>query len=390
MAGGRLCCVIVAAMAAVVGAMAAPASASHPPLGTGDMFAPDSYVEKPLAPDAPLDPNSATMAATLNAEIQQQWQNPQPWHKPTIDYQWCSPRVYTVPASQPLVNVTLPNDASALLKQQLSQVPIPPHAETYEGCPDRPLVIHQPSTNRMWDIWVAVKNAAGQWSARYGGLITPENGMHGVSQNPGHWEDPPFGFGRRFGTTATSFPKLAGLARISELTAGVVDHVIMFNMQAPAPCWRWPAQRMDGETINNTKPEALARRVQGDVTASKIPYGAILNNPAAPPYGSILRLPASLDLDALNLPPFTKTMAKAVQRHGLVLTDRGGQMGFITEVPPKILGEPGHAADADPYMGPGGILAPHQHRWDLLIKAFPWDKLQVLAARPGTNPCQTQ
>jgi hypothetical protein len=376
MAGGRLFCVVVLSMAFAVGAFAAPAGA--------DVFAPDSYVEKPLADDAPLDPNSATMIATLRLEIEQQFNAPRVQDKPTVDNLWCTPHVYTVPASQPLVDVDLPADASPALRQQLSKVPIPSHAWT-GNCPDFPLVINQPSTNKMWDIWLARKDSTtGRWSAVYGGLITPDNGMRGLSQNPGHWEDPPNGFGRRFGTAATSIPKLAGLATISELQAGQVGHVLAFNMQAPAPCWRWPAQRMDGRTLYSDT-DSIPGSAVAMAQKPQSPYGAIMNNPAAPPYGAILRLPASLDIDALNLPTFTETMAKAVQRHGMVLADRGNQMGFVTEMAPRELGIPGHESDPDPY----GPIFEGRSRVDL-VRAFPWDKLEVVAARPGTNPCQTQ
>jgi len=53
-------------MTVVWAVLAGPAFAEDGPRAR---FAPDSYVEKPLAPDAPLDPNSATMVATLKAEF---------------------------------------------------------------------------------------------------------------------------------------------------------------------------------------------------------------------------------------------------------------------------------------------------------------------------------
>ena len=77
-------------------------------------------------------------------------------------------------------------------------------------------------------------------------------------------------------------------------------------------------------------------------------------------------------------------LQQAVQRHGLVISERG-RTGFPVETPPRILGEPGHENDPDPYIpyfdgrdGPG------------VVAEFPWEQLQVLAARPGTDPCQTQ
>ena len=356
MAGGRLFHGVACAWAVALCAFAVPAAA--------DTFAPNSYVEQDLAPDAPIDPNSATMVQRVVNEVDHGMtlSNPQ---KPNVDYQWCAPRVYTVSAAQPPVHVNLPSDASPALKEQLEWVPIPPYANTVPAtaCGDRPLVIWQPSTNTVWDMWVAGKDALGQWSARYGGkigasVLKPQ--LRNVAQNPGHWEDPPFGYGRRFGTAATSIPKISGLPRISEIQAGLVDHVINIQLGKPGPCWRWPAQRMDG-IINST-----------------------LNDPAAPPYGSILRLPADLNIDAMNISRFTKAIAKGAQKHGMVVNDRG-RVGFGVEVPPRLLGEPGHANDPDPYVPYfDGRSGPQ------IVDEFPWEQLQVLAPRPGTQACQTQ
>jgi hypothetical protein len=340
----------VAIVCALMLAGAAPANAG--------LFAPDSFVNKPLPSTAPLDPNSSTMVTALRLEVQREAADPDVRNRPNINTWWCSPRVYTVPAAQPTVKVDIVG-ASALdpnLQQQFAAVPIPPGAREDENCTDRNLVIHQPSTDKMWEFWVMNHDAAtDKWSARYGGEIGPEDtGMLGLSQSPGYWTDRPTGFGHRYGATGTSIPLLAGLQTTAELQAGNIDHSIAFAMRSPAACWRFPAQRQDG-----------------DLSGS---------NSLAPPEGAILRLPASLNITSLNLPHYTAMVARAVQRYGMHLRDRAAHVAFYAEHP--------QADSPDPYAGPGGVF--QGVPGDQLMAKFPWDKLQVLAVAPGHSACQTQ
>jgi hypothetical protein len=72
----------------------------------------------------------------------------------------------------------------------------------------------------------------------------------------------------------------------------------------------------------------------------------------------------------------------------MVLGDRGSQMGFATEIAPKYTGVPGHESDPDPdEQGPAPLFEGRSRT--ALVRAFPWDKLQVLAVQPGHSPCQS-
>src|SRR5207245_640602 len=102
-----------------------------------------------------------------------------------------------------------------------------------------------PSSDKLWD-FIGLSNSSGRFTAGYGGEIGPvAPGMLGVAENPGFFMDPPAGFGSSYGASATGIPLLAGLQRISELQAGAINHVVAFELPAPAPCFRWPAQRED-------------------------------------------------------------------------------------------------------------------------------------------------
>jgi hypothetical protein len=316
------------------------------------MFSPDGWRNKPLADDAPLDPLSATMAAAVRLEFQTQMANPDVTKRPVVNTYWCTPRVYTVPAGQPTVQVTItgPSKLDPNLLRQFAAVPIPPDAEPDENCSDHNMVVYQPSTDSLWEFFLAKKDGAGQWFTDFGGKIGPDDpGMLGVSQNPGHWMDKPAGYGR-YGASASSIAMMSGLQRTSELQAGAIDHVVSFAMNKPKACFRYPAQRQDGHASQQA-------------------------SPLAPPMGSILRLPASLNVDALAAPAYTKMLARAVQRYGMVLQDRSSKVAFYAEHP-----KPGAP---DPY---GAIFAPANE--SDVLRTFPWDKLQVLAAPPGTNACQ--
>jgi hypothetical protein len=180
----------------------------------------------------------------------------------------------------------------------------------------------------MWELWLATVKADG-WHARWGGKMTE------VSRNPGYFRAPHPGWG----ATATSLPLLGGLMRISELQAGHIDHALAFAIPHTKlwTSWSWPAQRSDGD----------------------------VDSAAAIPEGARFRLPASLDIDALELPPVTAMMAKAVQRYGMVLRDRSGAVSFYAEDPTPLGG-----------LNPYPALF---NTWpNLLFAEFPWDKLQVL------------
>jgi hypothetical protein len=299
----------------------APIGAGCPP-PSGDVrpFATDSIWNGPLAQNAALDPRSDLYVA----ELRRQLAGTNPWINTT---QYSAP-VYTVPAGQPTVHVTLDRANDPSLQVALDRVPIPAGAKPARGL-DKHLVVWQPATDTMWELWVASLRPDG-WHASWGGR------MDCVSHNPGYFGEPH----TNWGATATSLPLLGGLIRISELRAGRIDHALAFSIPHTRiwTSWAWPAQRSDGDAD----------------TLSAIPEGARL------------RLDPALDIDALGLPPATRAIAKAVQRYGMILRDKSGAVAFYAE-------DPGQLA-----VNPYGELFSHQSP-NLLFRKFPWDRLQVLA-----------
>jgi hypothetical protein len=234
--------------------------------------------------------------------------------------------VYTVPAGAPTVRVVLDYPAPALQAAWL-QVPLPANAHPAAGS-DGHLVAWQPSSDTMWEFW-RLQSTPNGWTAAWGGKMT------GVSTNTGIFPAP-------FGASATSLPVAGGLMLIDELQAGSINHALSFAMPHPAAGkYVYPAQRTDGDGPSTTVPE-----------------------------GTRFRLPASLNIDALNLPTMTAMMAKAVQRYGMVLNNKGGAVAFFAEDPTQTI----LAGQINPYYDLFWWLYPNQ-----LLSVFPWDKLQAVA-----------
>ncbi|WP_426413195.1 hypothetical protein [Bradyrhizobium ganzhouense] len=332
-------------------------------IAPGREFSAESYVHKPLADDAPLDPQSRSYVANLQRQIKKYYDHPD------VNIDGGTPPVYIVPIDQPTVRVKYvawdrPGEAVQPLQAQWETVPLPDDFQPPAPGGDAEAVVYQPSTGKMWEFWRIQKtgatavNSAGkrvdEWGANWGGR------MDNIATNPGYWVTTPDGY--KFGATASGIPFLAGLITIDELQRGAIDHVVGFALpETLAEHWSYPAQRTDGNT-----------------------HGA-----DAIPEGAIFRLPAGLNLDQMDMDPFARMIAKAVQKHGMILWDISGVVGFRAENPAN------RYPDGHPFWKQGGILrcpagvdasdpnnqviyecwAPER------LRDFPWDKLQALKTR---------
>jgi hypothetical protein len=226
------------------------------------------------------------------------------------------------------VKLTAPNySVTPILQAGFNAVPLPPNALPSSGL-DGHLALYQPSTDTMWEFW-QLKNTNGVWTASWGGKMTS------MSTNAGMFPAP-------YGATATGLPLMAGLMTISELQTGHIDHALSFAMPHPTyGKYVWPAQRTDGDGPNSSVPE-----------------------------GTRFRLPASLNIDALNLPPMTAMIAKAVQRYGMILRSKGGMFAFYAEDPTQDL----LSGLVNPYWSLFSYFTPKQ-----LLSVFPWASLQAVS-----------
>lgn len=191
-------------------------------------------------------------------------------------------------------------------------------------------------------------NVVIQWGAQWGGR------MDNVSTNPGYWVPTPEGY--KFGATASGIPLLAGMLTIDELETGVIDHVVGISLvELAALKYSFPAQRTDG----------------GSYAADAVPEG------------TIFRFPANLNLDAMITDRLALMIAKAIQKHGMIVWDGAGAVAIRVEN-----NKPG----TNPYYSDNGILGcsgldpvnpyasgnvwwcwPPAH-----LMAIPWTQLQAL------------
>ncbi len=268
-----------------------------------------------------------------------------------ITYDQYAPMLYTVPAGAPRVPVSLDAANSSLRAALGAGVPIPSYAQPALGS-DGQLIVYQPSTNTMWELWRAHKDLTGTWHASWGGVIRD------VSRNPGHYEDvrralAPGGYLEQhlWGGPASSIPNLPGLITVAQLRSGVIGHALVFSTWANSPSkWVYPAQRTDGRC-----------RHLGHY-CSDIPQGARF------------RLDPSFDVKRIH-DRVARMLAKAAQDYGMVLNNTSGSgVTFYAE------GWRGHPGWSDPYYGDHGLFTRDGHgvSSSVFMRDFPWNHLEMI------------
>jgi hypothetical protein len=293
-------------------------------------FAPTSIWNTAIPSSAPLDLNSASDMAAFNQEIAIEKTE----DGPNIDTSRYSVPIYTVSAEEPTVNVALSGNNVAL-QRAWSAVPLPADASPAAGT-DGHLVVWQPSTDRLWEFWKLAKTTAG-WQASWGGA------MQDVSSNPGVYGPEAWpGASAHWGGSASSLSLAGGLITIEDLEKGQINHALALaipNVRAGVSAS--PAERDDGNTAS----------------------------PLALPEGAHLRLDPTLNLASLHMPRFTRLIAEAAQRYGIVIRSRSANVAFVAEDPTP--------TGANPYAGAHGFFEgkyPYQ-----LLASFPWSHLQLLS-----------
>lgn len=319
------------------------------------LFADNSPFNTPLADNAPIDPNSATITAALLNAV-----GPAAAHSTINTTSWSCP-IYRVGPTQPDVEVRqtwyepVPapkplGKVNPALQTAWSAVPIPPTAKaaapTGIDTGDKHCVVWQPSTDKLWEFWhlentpTAAAPTVPVWTAYWGGAI------QGVSDSSGAY-DPSAWLGAQngWGGTACSISVAAGLITLDDCAAGVIDHALAIACpETRAGAWCAPAKRTDG----------------GSALLSSIPEGARL------------RIDPKVDLESLEMPPFTLMMAKAAQKYGIFIRDSAGNVPFYAEDPSRLIA----AGEPNPYTGPSGYF--HGQTPQQLLATFPWQHVQLL------------
>jgi len=302
-----------------------------------NLYSAQSIWNMPVPADATLAPDNATLSQSLVASgdiaIQlRQFSAPVYFVKPD------TPRYDVVVACgtafdlgvSKLLGVPIPDFAEPANDIDGADNPVPATACGQDSDQDNHMVLVDLDRRCEYGLWQARKVNGVWYSSLPANISMDSDGVY-----PGGVND-----------RASGFPFLAGMIWPDELAAGRIEHALLFSYAftrsgGPVP----PAKASDGITSD----------------ASAIPMGARV------------RLDPSLDLDILNLQPYERTIAEALQTYGMYLGDTGGEAGGTTTlglyaVDPK-------SVTGTPYLN----VLPNE---DFPPVHLPLDRLQVLSFGP--------
>jgi hypothetical protein len=323
--------IIALAIAGIIGTAQADCITSIAKLPTDSIFASTSFWYTPIPVNAPLHPNNANFVKEFNRQRTT-------WYG-TVNVntkEYTSP-VYTVPLEQPKIAVGW-NDCQRKgfvekgFLAQVADVPMPINARESAGT-DAEMTIYQPSTDTLWELWVAKKDANGKWIACWGGKMANASKTAGIMPKP-------------YGTTASGLPFLGGQITAEELERGEIKHAIGISLIEIEHfnIYSWPANRSDG-----WNPTKLPNRIAE---------------------GQRFRFDPTINPDSLNVSRAAKIIFKAGQKYGFVVWDRAGAVSIRAQ---NVSSYP-----VDPYPS----LFENKPAYDV-IKALPWTRIQFLPMNYG-------
>lgn len=235
--------------------------------------------------------------------------------------EWSVP-VYFAERDTPRRDVLLTADWAPATR--MLEVPIPAWARAGPD-EDGSMVVLDLDAGCEYDFWQA-RREDGRWSASWANAIRLDG--DGV-------------FPKGLSARGSGFALLAGVIWPEELRRGRIDHALVFT---------YPFARSGG-------PVAPATESDGDVDRAD-----------AIPEGARVQLDPSLDLDALDLEPYERTIARCLQEYGMILGDSGGGIELEAVHP--------QSARGDPYAG----LLPDEAIVDL--GRIPVERLRILRLGP--------
>ena len=294
----------------------AAATALLPRTGFPRPFSPTSFWNTPIGPNRATHPRNDALIRYLRSKIRH----------PNLSVGEWAVSVAEVRAGDPVHAVPCTKYRCTL--GAFGPFPIPFTAMPNPS-DDGHLAVYDPVTQREWDFWQA-KRTSGGWSASAGAAVS----MRGDGVAP-----PRTGAGN-----AANFPLLGGLVRPEEILQGRIEHALVFGLpgigKGPPVC---PASHNAATTSH---PDALRE-------------------------GQLLQLDPSLDVDALPVPGWQKTLMRAMQKYGMYLRDNSGAFAIYAESPNS------RGYDAWSHVGLRGDYQP--------LRGMPWERFRVIAAPDYPN-----
>ncbi len=273
-----------------------------------------SVFNTPIPADAPAHPESDAMIRTL----MQSRGTPGKIH---VNIQQWSIPVWPVPAEGAVMTEVV-CDRQSYSGEASVRCPVWPVVKP-DPMSDAHMVIVDRAAGMEWDFWGArwqdgaLRTKAASTVKLDGDGLTPLGGCRLVG-----------------------FALLSGLIRPEEIEAGEIDHALVFAHDYVGPAV-WPASRGGGR--------GGRRRGGADVTPV--------------PAGGCVQLDPSLDVDALDIPPAGKMIARALQKYGMYNSDFAGGLVVYAENPLA------RATDPWPALGFGNWVA----------RGIPVDRMRVVA-----------
>jgi hypothetical protein len=296
-AGTLLAMLASIALLAVPGTPASAVSASGTDTRTvpSHVFAATSPFYQSLPDGTAAATNSTALVSSLNSQAHDFYGTAEIANV-AINTTSYTPALYVARNSDPAYDITAWNcqshtaSVASYLNDQLRGVHVPDDLRP-DPSSDGSVSIYNPDSDEVIELWRARK-VDGQWQACWGGRI--QNAGNSLGR-----------FDLTYGASASGMAMWATTIRQQELIEGHIDHVIGLGIPyTKKGSVSWPAVRTDGWK---------------DGTQLSI--------------GQMLRLPASLDLDSLKLSPVARTIAKAAQDYGIIVTDTSGSVAFTAENP---------------------------------------------------------
>jgi hypothetical protein len=160
-----------------------------------------------------------------------------------------------------------------------------------EGGGDRHIIMIETDECKLYEIFAAVDEGGGQWSAGSGAIFD----LRTNARRPDGWTS----------ADAAGLAIFPGLVRYDEVMAGEIKHAIRFTASRTRSAYVWPASH----------------------EASSI------TDPDVPPMGMRIRLKANVDISMLS--PEAQVVARALKKYGGILADNGSDWYFTGAPDPR-------------------------------------------------------
>ncbi len=259
-------------------------------------FSADSFWNTPIAPDAPIDPGSATfmrhwaMEPTGGLHI-----NAHTFTIPVYSVNDDTPRrlVHQTPTPEKHQEHSVTRNRSFRHGPGFGpEVPIPDHAVP-DPAGDAHIALVDWERRLAWDMWRAEKLADGSWQSF--------TGMHYSLDGPGVFETSDFkvengdSIHYHGPSRAAGVPAIAGLALYDEIAAGRIEHKLSFAARYNGyQQFVFPATWTDGRFVDGL------------------------------PEGAVVQLDPDLDVSRYDLTDAARVICRTLQEYGMVNVDGAG------------------------------------------------------------------